>query len=72
MFKGVSGTATWCTCFDFEWKCRLIQSSTRAMRPVAMMTLGGLLDEKGEMYLSLDLLGNISECLENALVGNPH
>ena len=38
-FNGVSGTETWCMYFCFEWKRRLIQSSTSAMRPVETMTL---------------------------------
>ncbi len=44
-FRGVRGTLTEWVCLVLGWKWLLMQSSIRAMRPVATMTLG-LLDGK--------------------------
>jgi hypothetical protein len=48
-----------------------MQSSMRAMRPVAMMTLDFV--RWGQIPLrNIDLLGNVSECPQNALIADPH
>ncbi len=69
-FRGVRGTLTECVCLVLGWKWLLMQSSMRAMRPVATMTLR-LLDKKRLSWMSY-LLGDISECLNKARIGNPH
>jgi hypothetical protein len=49
-----------------------MQSSTRAMRPVATMTLGGIRITIGDPYGYKNLLGDVRECPHNALIVNPH
>lgn len=74
IFSGVSGRPTWwCVTASGWWKWRLMQSSTRAMRPVATMTLCGLLEGlRCSCLCSWDLLSNVGECLQDAVVADPH